>query len=79
MDAERLDQARQWLDEKFADLKYRVAIVRNGYLAAAWTRAIDSDSKVPIASANKSLLSSTLGIAIGEGKIESADDLAVER
>ena len=78
MDAERLNQAKQWLDEKFADLKYRVAIVRHGYLVAEWTRAIDAESKIPIASANKSLLSSMLGIALAEGRIRSADDLVID-
>ena len=78
MDAEKLDQAKAWLDDKFIDAQYRVAIVRHGYLVAEWTRAIGSQERIHIASANKSLLSSMLGIAIAEGKIGSADDLATD-
>jgi CubicO group peptidase (beta-lactamase class C family) len=78
MDAGKLDEAKAWLDAKFVDSKYRVAIVRNGYLVADWTHGIESDEKIHIASANKSILSSMLGIAIAEGKIKSADDLATD-
>ena len=78
MDAGKLATAKKWLDEKFADSKYRVAIVRNGYLVADWTHGIESGEKIHIASANKSILASMLGIAIGEGKIKSADDLATD-
>ena len=53
-----------------------MAIVRRGYLVAEWTHNIESNEKIHIASANKSILSSMLGIAIAEGNIESADDLA---
>ena len=77
MDAHKLNQAKHWLDEKFAALNYRVAIVRHGYLVAEWTHAAAADTKLGIASANKSLLSCTLGIAIAAGKIRSADDRAV--
>ena len=78
MDSGKLDQAKAWLDSTFADARYRCAIVRHGYLVAEWTLGIESDEKIHIASANKSILSSTLGIAIAEGKIGSADDLATE-
>ena len=72
MNSRKLDQAKKWLEEKFQDLTYRVAIVRHGYLVAEWTHNIEADRKVHIASANKSLLSSMLGIAIAEGKIKAA-------
>ena len=77
MDSEKLNQAKEWLDSKFEDAKYRVAIVRHGYLAAEWTHHIESAEKTHIASANKSILSSMLGIAIDEGRIKSANDPAV--
>jgi CubicO group peptidase (beta-lactamase class C family) len=76
MDPGKLNWAKAWLDSKFEDDKYRVAIVRRGYLVAEWTHNIESNEKIHIASANKSILSSMLGIAIAEGNIESADDLA---
>ena len=78
MDSEKLNRAKTWLDSKFADDRYRVAIVRHGYLVAEWTHNIPSAEKHHIASANKSILSSMLGIAIDEGKIGSAGDLAVD-
>ena len=76
MDSEKLDRAKQWLDLTFGDARYRVAVVRHGYLVSEWTHNIESEETSHIASANKSILSSMLGIAIDEGKIESADDLA---
>ena len=78
MDSGKLDRAREELDSKLEDAKYRVAIVRHGYLVGEWTHKIDGEEKVHIASANKSILSSTLGIAIEEGTIRSADDLATD-
>ena len=78
MDSEKLTLAKTWLDSKFADDRYRVAIVRHGYLVAEWTHNLPSAEKHHIVSANKSILSSMLGIAIEEGKIGSADDLAVD-
>ena len=78
MDSEKLNQAKSWLDSKFEAATYRVAIVRHGYLVAEWTHNIESEEKNHIASANKSILSSMLGIAIDEGKVKSADHLAVD-
>lgn len=78
IDPDKLDAAHQSLKEKLADAHYRVAIVHRGYLVAEWTQGIDATDKIHIASANKSLLSSALGIAIAEGKINSADDLATD-
>ena len=78
MDSHMLDQAGECLHTKLEDAKYRVAIVRHGYLVAEWTHNIDGEEKIHIASANKSILASVLGIAILEGKIGSADDLATD-
>lgn len=78
INSNKLKQAKGWLDKNFEDSKYRVAIVRNGYLVSEWTKNLNPDKKIPIASANKSLLSSALGIAISEGKILSVDDKAVD-
>lgn len=78
MDAAKLEDARKALESLLSDKPYRVAIVRNGYLVAEWLRGIDGAKKVHIASAMKSILSNLLGIAVAEGKIESADMPAVE-
>lgn len=78
MDAEKLNLAKTWLDSKFANDTYRVAVVRHGYLVAKWTHNMPATEKIGIASANKSILSSMLGIAIDEDRIGSADDLAVD-
>jgi CubicO group peptidase (beta-lactamase class C family) len=78
IDPDKLAEAKACLEEKLGDAKYRVAVVRHGRLAAEWTQVIGSDEKIHIASANKSILSSMLGIAIAEGKIRSADDLATD-
>lgn len=78
MNTDKLTEAKSWLDAKFEDAKFRVAIVRHGYLVAEWTHHIEGGEKIHIASANKSILSSMLGIAIAEGKIKSADDLATD-
>ena len=78
MDIDALGDAKAWLDAKLSESRYRVAIVRHGYLVADWAHGMDTDEKISIASANKSILSSMLGIAIAEGKINSADDLATD-
>jgi len=78
IDGGKLNQAKAWLDSKFANDKYRVAIARHGYLVAEWIRGIESEEKGHIASANKSILSSMLGIGLAEGRIGSADDLATD-
>ena len=78
MNPAKLDRAKAWFDWKFEDQDYRVAVVRSGYLVAEWAQRIAPDQKIRIASANKSLLSSMLGIAIAEGKIGSADDAAID-
>lgn len=76
MNTGKIDQAKRWFEDLFSDKSYRVAIVHHGYLVAEWYRGIGPQEKVHITSANKSVLSSTLGIAIEEGKINSADELA---
>ena len=57
VDSAILSDAKIWLDQKFEDLKYRVAIVRNGCLVAEWTQQMVADEKIKIASAAKPLCS----------------------
>lgn len=79
MDAKALEAAKDRLEDVLDDgANYRMAVVKKGKLVADWTRGIDAGEKIHIASANKSILSSMLGIAIAEGKIGSADDLATD-
>jgi len=78
LDASKLESARKTLETLLPDKPYRVAIVRNGLLVAEWLREWDGAQKVHIASAMKSVLSNLLGIAVAEGKIESADIAAVD-
>ncbi|MFC1714392.1 serine hydrolase domain-containing protein [Candidatus Poribacteria bacterium] len=77
-DGKKLAITQQWLDNHAGDKGYGFAIVRDGYLVVEWNKGIDPAQKLHIASANKSLISNTLGIAIAEGKVNSADDKAVE-
>jgi len=60
------------------DKCYRVVIVRNGYLAAEWYHNVGRDEHLRLASAAKSIFSCILGIAIEEGKIQSADAKIVD-
>jgi CubicO group peptidase (beta-lactamase class C family) len=73
VDPEKLDRAKHWLDGQITDNRYRVVIVRGGYVVAEWNQGIGRDEQLPMASATKSVFSSILGIAIEEGKIPSAD------
>ena len=75
-DPKRLALAKQWLDEQARqreDGRYRVVIVRGGYLIAEWYLGVERDEQLRLASATKSIFSSILGIAIDEGVIPSAD------
>jgi CubicO group peptidase (beta-lactamase class C family) len=72
-DPEKLDQAREWLDDEAGDTAYRVVIVRGGRIVAEWNRGLDRDQRLSMYSASKSVFSSVLGIAIDEGRISSAD------
>lgn len=77
LDPIRLSAVRRWLDETWAPRPYRVAIVRGGYLAAAWHRGCAPGKRRGMASACKSVYSSLLGIAIAEGRIASLDSRLV--
>jgi CubicO group peptidase (beta-lactamase class C family) len=72
-DPDRLDKARQWLDDHVGDGRYRVVIVRGGQVVAEWNHGVGRDEQLWLASATKSIFSSILGIAIEEGMIASAD------
>ena len=72
-DPEKLDQAREWLDDEAGDTAYRVVIVRGGRIVAEWNRGLDRYQRLSMYSASKSVFSSVLGIAIDEGRISSAD------
>ena len=72
-DTQKLDQAKQWLDDRVEKDHYRVVIVRGGRLVAEWNHNVDRDRKFGIASAAKSIYSNVLGIVVEEGAIPSAD------
>lgn len=75
-DEAKLQDARRRLAEAIGpEGRYRLCLVRNGYIAAEWNAGVDVDERVEIASAQKSAYSCLLGIAIGEGRIGSVDDL----
>ena len=74
MHAEKLAAVEPWLHNVMGDRPYRVAIVRRGLLVAEWCRGIEPHVRREMASATKSVYSSLLGIAIGEGRIGSLDD-----
>lgn len=79
-DPAKLETAKQWLDEQARQQengRYRVVIVRGGYLVAEWNHGVDADEQLWLASAAKSIFSSMLGIAIQEGVIPSADEKVV--
>ncbi len=74
----KLDVITGWLQDQAGDKRYRVAVVRGGYLVAEWQNGVTHEQKIGIASAQKSIYSCMLGIAIAEGKIKSADDRVIE-
>jgi CubicO group peptidase (beta-lactamase class C family) len=78
---EKLEAAKQWLDTRSQQRqngRYRVVIVRGGYLVAEWNQGVERDAHLWLASATKSLYASILGIAINEGVIPSAETRVVE-
>ena len=78
-DAAKLEKAGERLSEKAgADAKYRVVVARSGYIVREWCQGLKAEDRVHQASAAKSTLSSMLGVAIGEGKIPSADAFVSE-
>jgi CubicO group peptidase (beta-lactamase class C family) len=78
IDAGKLGAVKRWLDDHAEHRGYRFVVVRDGRVAVEWNKGIDAADRLHIASANKSLISSALGIAVGEGRIGSADDPAVD-
>lgn len=78
MDAEKLKAVERWYRAVAGDKKYRVVVVRGGRMVAEWEQGMETDHRYNMASATKSLFSSILGVAVGEGKIGSPDDLAVD-
>ncbi len=78
-DAAKLESARQRVDAEVGpDGRYRVCVVRRGHVAAEWTAGVPREARLGIASAQKSLYSCLLGIAIAEGRIASADALVAD-
>ena len=75
---DRLDAASRWLDEKAGDKRYRVALARDGYIAAEWQKRVDTHRQFGMASAAKSVYSSILGIVVAEGKLPSADAKVID-
>ncbi len=71
---EKLRHAKYWLDDQPDQKRYRVVVIRHGYLVAEWNWRYGPNRKLPLASVAKSVLACILGIAIQEGVIESADD-----
>ena len=64
LDAQRLEDARRWMDEHTDERGYRFLIVRDGYLVYERYQGIEPEQRLPIASAAKSVYSNVLGIEI---------------
>ena len=77
-DRSRLAHAAEWQANDANGQPYAVLIARHGRIVAEWNFRIDPLEPARMASASKSLYSSVLGIAIGEGVIRSADDRVVD-
>ena len=81
VNAAGLEEARQRLNrrvERSGDGRYRVVIVRGGRLVAEWNYGLESRAQVWMESATKSIFSCILGIAIEDGRIESADSKLID-
>jgi CubicO group peptidase (beta-lactamase class C family) len=74
----KLEAARRWLKDNVGDGRYRVVIVRGGYVVAEWNHGIDQDVQLWLESATKSIYSCILGCVIEEGKLSSADARLVD-
>ena len=77
-DRSRLAHAAEWQANDADGQPYAVLIARHGRIVAEWNFRIDPLEPARMASASKSLYSSVLGVAIGEGVIRSADDRVVD-
>lgn len=73
-----LDAVSRWFNENAGDKRYRVVLVRDGYIAAEWQKGVDAQRQFGMASAAKSVYSSVLGIVVEEGKLPSADAKVVD-
>ena len=77
-DPGKLEEAQRWLQAGAGEKPYRVVVVRGGRMVAEWEQGVETDARLNMASATKSLFSSMLGIAVAEGKIGSADDRLID-
>lgn len=68
-----LENVANWIQTEYRRMKYRIIVLRHGYIVAEWQKGINTNTRLSMASAAKSLYSSILGIAIEEGKIPSID------
>ena len=64
---------RRLAEEAGGEGRYRVCVVRGGCIAVEWQAGVAPEARIGIASAQKSVYSCLLGIAIAEGKIPSAE------
>jgi CubicO group peptidase (beta-lactamase class C family) len=78
LDASTLEVAREWLASASGGKPHRIVVARGGRMVAEWQHATQTDARLNMASATKSLFSCTLGIAVAEGKVGSADDRVIE-
>ena len=78
MSEEKLQAARKWMAQSANGRPYAYAVVRGGYLIDEQYQDVKPAEAQPICSMNKSVYCSMLGIAIAEGKIQSAADLIVK-
>lgn len=74
----KLEELRCWLYDQAQDKPFRVLVVRHGHLVAEWEKDLSSDRRRSLASAAKSVFSSILGIAQGEGRIPSVDARVID-
>ena len=72
-DRDRRDRIKTWLDERVEDRQYRFVLVKSGKLVVEWSYGIEGRQKIGVASTWKSMLANVLGIAVGEGRLPSAD------
>jgi len=78
IDKSKLQLAIDWLKGNAGEKRYRLVVIRHGYLAVEWNQGVGPNERLDMFSAAKSLYSSILGVAIKEGKISSVDDKVVD-
>ena len=76
--SQRLSQFGAWLGEVAGGRPFHVAVARHGRRVRDWVYGVDPSQRRYLASAAKSLYSSLLGIAVGEGAIPSLDAKVVD-